>query len=118
MSNYGYGCLVGRQVKGVSIDEIEDSKFLLQFYHEGDLNRVVDEGSWSFEQNLVVIKWLGHTDKHVEVTLDHADFWVQVHDLSLSYMMAKVAHGITNNIDHLCKWMRALLVESKGRLCA
>ncbi|CAH9071794.1 unnamed protein product [Cuscuta epithymum] len=90
--------MVWRPVRGVSIDEIEDSKFLLQFYHEGDLNRVVDEGPWSFEQNLVVIKRLGRTDKPLEVALDHADFWVQVHDLPLSYMTARAARGIANSI--------------------
>ncbi|CAH9104644.1 unnamed protein product [Cuscuta epithymum] len=90
--------MVWRPVKGVSIDEIEDSKFLLQFYHEGDLNSVVDKGPWSFQQNLVVIRRLERTDKPLEVALDHADFWVQVHDLPLSYMTTKAARGVANII--------------------
>ncbi|CAH9120638.1 unnamed protein product [Cuscuta epithymum] len=94
--------IVRRPVKGVSIDEIEDSKFMLGFYHEGDLNRVVEEGPWSFEQNLVVIRRLERIDKPLEVELDHADFWVQVHDLPLSYMMAKAARGIANSISSFC----------------
>ncbi|CAH9119202.1 unnamed protein product [Cuscuta europaea] len=94
--------MVWQPVKGVSINEIEDSKFLLQFYHEGDLNRVVEEGPWSFEQNLVVIKRLGRTEKPLKVPLDHADFWVQVHNLPLSYMTARATRGIANSDEIAC----------------
>lgn len=40
---------VWRSVKGVIIHEIVHQRFLFQFFHEGDLKRVLDGGPWSFD---------------------------------------------------------------------
>ncbi|CAH9148232.1 unnamed protein product [Cuscuta epithymum] len=90
--------MVWRPVRGVTIEEIGASKFLLQFYHERDITRVVEEGPWSFEHNLVVIRRLGRIDRPLDVSLGREDFWIQVHNLPIGYMTVKAARGIGNSI--------------------
>lgn len=47
---------VWRPVKKVEIQEIEPLIYCLRFFHELDVDRVLSNGPWSFEQRLVVVK--------------------------------------------------------------
>ncbi|CAH9139587.1 unnamed protein product [Cuscuta epithymum] len=45
-----------RPVKGISIKEISDKRYIFTFHHVLDMRRVLGEGSWSFERNLLLLK--------------------------------------------------------------
>ncbi|XP_050217745.1 uncharacterized protein LOC126668598 [Mercurialis annua] len=49
---------VWKPVHKVSIEMLESNLFLFKFYHEMDMKRVVDDGPWTFEQNLLITKRL------------------------------------------------------------
>lgn len=51
-----------RPEKGVHVRELGEQRFLFTFYKERDISRVVEEGPWTFEQNLVVMKRLTKGD--------------------------------------------------------
>ncbi|CAH9132534.1 unnamed protein product [Cuscuta epithymum] len=61
------------------------------------------DGPWSFDQNLVVISRVGERDMPLEVELNHAEFWVQIHNLPLSFMTETVAIGVGRYLGRLVK---------------
>ena len=44
-----------RPVCGISIKGIGEDRYLFRFYHELDLQRILDNGPWSYEQNPLVL---------------------------------------------------------------
>ncbi|CAH9055008.1 unnamed protein product, partial [Cuscuta epithymum] len=42
--------------KGVLIQEIGEKRYLFTFYHSIDRNRVLNDGPWLYDQNLLVLK--------------------------------------------------------------
>lgn len=60
---------VWRLVKGVTIREIGVQRYLFQFFHIGDMKKVIDEGPWSFENNLLVLDRLQAGIKPVDMLL-------------------------------------------------
>ncbi|CAN1847889.1 hypothetical protein LINPERHAP1_LOCUS38706 [Linum perenne] len=47
---------IWRPGKGVMIEELGNRLILLCFYHERDLRWVIDYGSWSFDNSLLVMR--------------------------------------------------------------
>lgn len=41
---------------GVNMTELQPRKYLFRFYHEKDISRVLTEGPWTYEQNLLIMK--------------------------------------------------------------
>ncbi|CAH9122719.1 unnamed protein product [Cuscuta epithymum] len=82
--------------KGVNITEIGPKRYMFQFYGEEDMNRVADEGSWIFDQNLMVMSRLKEGDIPLSVPLNRAELWIQVHDISVGYFTVDNAERIGN----------------------
>ncbi|KAM7462720.1 hypothetical protein LguiA_030841 [Lonicera macranthoides] len=89
---------VWRPVRGVWIKELSPNLFLFQFGHEVDMNRVINDGPWSFDQHLLVLRRLENGVSPHQVQLFHAEFWVQVYNLPVGFMSEKVAEHIGNYI--------------------
>lgn len=67
---------VWRPRKRVCIKELRPNLYLFQFFHEIDIARVMEDGPWSYEQNLLVLHRLQLDESPVEVELNTIDFWV------------------------------------------
>ncbi|CAH9129274.1 unnamed protein product [Cuscuta epithymum] len=87
---------VWKPKNGVSITEIGPRRYVFQFYNEEDVTRVVEEGPWLFDQNLIVMSRLKEGDIPMSVPLNKADFWVQVHDIPVGYFTTENAERIGN----------------------
>lgn len=74
-----------RSEKGVHVRELSDHRFLFTFYQERNISRVVENGPWTFEQNLVVMRRLVKGDDPMMFSLDEATFWMQVHNLPVGF---------------------------------
>ena len=48
-----------RPGKGICIKDLSSTLFLFQFFHEVDIQRVMDSGPWTFDQHLLITKRLG-----------------------------------------------------------
>lgn len=48
-----------RPGKGICIKDLSPTLFLFQFFHEVDIQRVMDSGPWTFDQHLLITKRLG-----------------------------------------------------------
>lgn len=94
---------VWRPGKGVNIKEIQQNLYFFQFFHEADVQRTVEDGPWSYEQNLLVIRRLKPNEEPHEVALNTAEFWVQVHNLPLGFISEKIVTAVGSSIGEVIK---------------
>lgn len=85
---------VWRPAMGVSFREIQPKLYLFQFYHEADVRRILMDGPWSYEQNLLVLKRIEGNEDPEAVDLSRAEFWVQVHHLPARFRTEAVLDAI------------------------
>lgn len=88
----------------VAIKEIEKGIFLFQFFHKLDMQRVMSGGPWSFDGHLLLLSLIGETEMPAQVPLFHAVFWIQVHDLPISFMSLDIGKGLTNYIGEFVEY--------------
>lgn len=67
---------VWRPWMGVTFSEIQPRFYLIRFFHEADINRILDDGPWSYEQNLLVMRRLKEGETTETVQLSHTEFWI------------------------------------------
>ena len=56
---------------------------------------------WSFDKNLVALQRYDKDVSLAKLKFDKVTFWVQVHDIPISFMTKKVAEGIRDKIGEL-----------------
>ncbi|KAM7531628.1 hypothetical protein LguiB_035038 [Lonicera macranthoides] len=84
------------------VKELGPNLFFFQFFHEQDFMHVKNNGPWTFDQYLFVLKQISVDINTYEVTLTHVEFWVQVYDLAVGFMSERVAKDIGNFIGEYC----------------
>lgn len=89
---------VWRPVMGMRIKEIRPNLYIFQFFHEKDINRVLDRGPWGFENYTLICRRLGAEDVPEQVSLYFLDIWAQIYGLPCGYMSERIASLIG---DHL-----------------
>ncbi|XWS62033.1 hypothetical protein CRYUN_Cryun07bG0176100 [Craigia yunnanensis] len=65
---------IWRPVKGSYIKELSLTLFLFQFFHELDIDRVVNKGPWIFNQHLLITSRLKVGDNPSQIPLFFSDF--------------------------------------------
>lgn len=65
---------------GVSIKEAETRIFLFQFFHHLDIQKVLKQGPWHFDNHLLILGLLQEGQSPNEVPLYTVPFWIQVHN--------------------------------------
>lgn len=84
--------------KGVFFKEIDDNRFIFQFYHEIDIKRVIDGSPWYFNQKALIISRMIPDANPRSIPLDTVDLWVQVHDLPIGFMDSAVLRAVGDHI--------------------
>ncbi|XP_019171512.1 PREDICTED: uncharacterized protein At4g02000-like [Ipomoea nil] len=72
---------VWRPVMGVHAEALMDELFLFRFPHSKDLQRVLDDGPWSYENQIFVCDRVPTGTRPEDTKLEAIDFWVQIHGL-------------------------------------
>lgn len=85
---------IWRPGKGMSVQEVEQNLFLFQFYNEKDMKRILEDGPWSYEQSLLLLKQMKPHESPMEVQLSTVAFWVQVHNLPWVFVSEKLLKAI------------------------
>ncbi|XP_075486286.1 uncharacterized protein LOC142525885 [Primulina tabacum] len=89
---------IWRPVKGVLIREIEGQVYLFQFFHEFDVDRILEGGPWSFDNHLLLLHKLKQGKIPTKVPLNLIPFWVQIYDLPVGYMSETIGMQLGNFI--------------------
>ncbi|XP_062094341.1 uncharacterized protein LOC133800401 [Humulus lupulus] len=79
-----------RPVKGMYVKQLETNKFLFQFFHEIDINRVMEGTPWTFNRTPVILERLKLGENPRVVPLNTMEIWVQVYNLKVGFMSDRV----------------------------
>jgi hypothetical protein len=88
----------------VTISAIEENRFMFQFYHHLDMERIYQGGPWLFENHMLVLRKLEFGEEPTTVALDNADIWVQVHQLPFGFMNEQIGMLIGSHIGGFIKY--------------
>ncbi|XP_019195633.1 PREDICTED: uncharacterized protein LOC109189296 [Ipomoea nil] len=94
---------VWQPVWGMQVTEIQPGLFMFIFYDETDMQRVLDEGPWSFDNSTLVCKQVESGTRPAAVKLNSVDMWVQLYDLPLGYTSEAVLEQAANFIGSFVK---------------
>ncbi|XP_019178306.1 PREDICTED: uncharacterized protein LOC109173521 [Ipomoea nil] len=89
---------VWRPVMGMFAVTLADDLFLFQFPHPRDMQRVIDDGPWSFDNQLLVCEQVPLGIRPEDVTLNSVSFWVQLHGLPAMYASSEFIQKIGDYI--------------------
>lgn len=95
--------LVWRPGKGMAVDEVAPNLYVFRFFHEVDLKRIIEDGPWSFENNLLLLSRMKPNTTPHETPLYQAEFWVQIHKLPANFFTEKFAEMIGNVVGEFIK---------------
>lgn len=87
-----------RPGKGVYMKVLDTNLYLVQFYHEIDVRRVMEGCPWSFNRRALIMARLKDGENPRSVVLNSIDLWVQIHDLKVGFMSDMILKGIGNYI--------------------
>lgn len=65
---------VWRPGRGMIVKEVATNLFLFSFFHRKDMRRILNDGPWSYDQSLLVLKLLGENESPFEADLSKAEF--------------------------------------------
>lgn len=77
---------VWKPVMGINIKGLETSIYPFQFYHKEDIRWVLNGGSWSFDNVMLIIDIIPQGEEPLKVSLRHLNIWIQIHDLPTGFM--------------------------------
>ncbi|MFQ6658153.1 hypothetical protein Gotur_027541 [Gossypium turneri] len=78
-------------IGGICITEIGEKRYLFQFFHEVDIDRVLAGIPWFFNNHLLILQKVLVGGNPAVMELNHTEFWIQVHDLPPGLMSASMA---------------------------
>ncbi|MBA0734094.1 hypothetical protein Gogos_018042 [Gossypium gossypioides] len=76
-------------IGGVFIVDLEDGRFLFQFYLEVDAERIVRDGPWTFNSHILILHELRDGENPMIIELFLVDVWVLIHDISFGFMLKR-----------------------------
>lgn len=94
---------VWRPREGMEIHDIGGFRYSFVFYHIMDLNKVIEGGPWSFEQNMLVYSRLNEGEAAQSIVLNGVDIWVQVYDVPTGFLSENILKNIGMSIGNYIK---------------
>lgn len=90
---------IWRPVKGVFMEETNlPNLFMFKFFHELDVQRVLDDGPWTFNNQAFMVKRLEVGERLSDINLNELYMWVQVYDLPVGFSSEFVLKSIGNYV--------------------
>ncbi|XP_038710923.1 uncharacterized protein LOC120005387 [Tripterygium wilfordii] len=77
---------IWKPVKGLEISIVGENLFLFRFFAKGDLNKVIEGSSWTFDKNpLLLTKYDGNL-RMCDVAFDTLQIWVRFYNIPFKMM--------------------------------
>uniref|UniRef100_A0A803PWA8 Uncharacterized protein n=1 Tax=Cannabis sativa TaxID=3483 RepID=A0A803PWA8_CANSA len=89
--------------KGMFVKELQTNLYLFQFYHEADIERVIEGSPWTFNKFQLVFERLKKGEEPMLVKLCRLDIWVQLHNLRPGFMSDSIVQRVANYIGSYVK---------------
>ncbi|GMI99100.1 hypothetical protein like AT3G31430 [Hibiscus trionum] len=98
---------------GISITDIGEKRICFRFYTEIDMNRVLEGCPWFFNGHLLVLRRLDKGDDPLQVPIEFASFWVQVHNLPPGLMSEGMAKQFGKFIGQFLEYDSKLVITGR-----
>uniref|UniRef100_A0A803NTB2 DUF4283 domain-containing protein n=1 Tax=Cannabis sativa TaxID=3483 RepID=A0A803NTB2_CANSA len=89
--------------RGVYVKELEYNLYLFQFYHEVDIERVMEGSPWTFDRVPLIFERLKVGENPRSVVLNKLEFWVQIHNLTTGFISERVVRDLGNYVGMFLK---------------
>lgn len=84
-------------IKGVFMEETNRmNMFLFKFFHERDIQRVLDDGPWTFNQQVLLVKKFNADEQLKDIKLSELYMWMQVYDVPVGFKYEFILKSIGN----------------------
>nr|GMC76582.1 uncharacterized protein LOC109174453 [Ipomoea batatas] len=94
---------IWRPTRGMNVRELQPHRYLFRFFLEKDVQRIIDDGPWSYEQSVLILQRTTLSEDPESVPLNMADFWVQIHGLPAGFRSEAVIQAIGKFVGVLVK---------------
>lgn len=78
--------------------ELENNRYIFQFYHEVDIKKVINGSPWTFGRFPLLFERLKPGDNPRTLFINKLDLWVQLHGMNPGYMSQRVVKDVGNYI--------------------
>lgn len=90
---------IWRPVKGVFMEETTyPNLFIFKFFHELDMKMVLNDGPWTFNQQVLLLKKLDINEQLKDVKLTEIFIWLQIYDLPVGFNSECILKSIGNYV--------------------
>lgn len=87
---------IWRPAMGISIKTLTPGLYLFQFFHKDDMQWMMSNGPWSFENAILVTSTIPNGGDPTKVPLNETEFWIQIYDLPSNFMTEAVGKQLGN----------------------
>lgn len=94
---------IWRPKEGMEVHDLGGQRYSFVFYHVLDLQKVIEGGPWTFEQNLLLHHKLEEGEDAHLVKLNRMEIWVQIYDLPMGMLSIKLLESIGNYVGAFVK---------------
>lgn len=94
---------IWQPVMGMNAKELQPKLYLFRFFHERDISRIINDGPWTYEQSLLILRRIEKHEDPERVSLSHAEFWIQVHGLPAGLRSEAVLQVVGKSLGELVK---------------
>lgn len=98
----------------ISFQDLDSNMFLVKFDNFVDLKRVLADGPWSFERNLVVLKSIDSDEQPSEFEMTKVLFWIRLLSVPLSRTNKTFVGGIAAKLGEVMEVDNAYFLN-KGK---
>ncbi|MFQ6664581.1 hypothetical protein Gotur_031645 [Gossypium turneri] len=103
-------------IKGVRICDLGEKRYLFQFFHAMDMNRVLKGSPWTFNNHLLVLYKLELGEDPLQIPLVLTHFWVQIYNIPTGLFSDILAVQLGNFLGNFMKMMSLLWEKEIGIL--
>ncbi|MFQ6620214.1 hypothetical protein Gotur_001061, partial [Gossypium turneri] len=91
-------------VRGVQIRDLGEKRYLFQFFHIMDLERVLNGSPWTFNNHLLILHKLQRGEDPLKVLLIYSPLWTQIHDVPIGFVSENLAIQMGNFIGEFLEY--------------
>lgn len=87
---------VWKSMMGINIKDLDQGKFLFQFFRKEDMHWVLKGGPWSFDNVMMALNTVAAGEDPGKVNPWYLNIWIQIHNMPTGYMMESVGKQFGN----------------------